>query len=371
MPQRKQQPGKLHAKLASWPLDESFRDDWLNLYELMDIPSVFCRLEWLEVGIEIYKCTAQIFPYRFFDTAGELRAMGIFRLEKEPGKFTANRVLRTIEYNSQRIVPIIAATISHMTEAIITLTSHSGFRFDYLDFYKLDPMGTGLEELTTALGTAGIPHTVELFNEQPQFRLKTTWDSYLAWRTQGHRKKIRRYTSKLKENFPDYSFTRLRDPQDYTAFGTDRALDMIMRLYDQSWQADALKAIEIQHLEDLKTFYLRIARKFIPLGMLDLCLLEADGTLIAFELNLCEAGNVSMLFGSYNQEYAKYSPGNAILSEILQDSFLRNDINVDLGGEYLSYKKLWTKISTNSYHVRILGNTLKAFAKKWSLKQNS
>jgi len=371
MPQYKKKPRKLHAKLASWPLDESFRKDWLNLYELMAIPSVFCRLEWLETGVEMYNCIAKVLPYRFFDSAGKLQAMGLFRLEKEPGKFTANRVLRTIEYNSQRIVPIIAASISQMAEAIAALTYSSGFRVDYLDFYKLDPMETGLEELTSKLSTAGIPFTSEIFNEQPQFRLETTWDKYLADRTQGHRKKIRRYTSKLKENFPDYTFTRLRDPQDYIDYGTDRVLDMIMHFFDQSWQADALKSVEGQRLDNLKEFYERIARKFIPMGMLDVCLLEADSTLIAFELNLCEVGNLSMLLGSYDKEYANYSPGNAILSELLQDSFLRNDLVVDLGGEFLSYKKLWTKASINSYHLRIYGNTLKAKLKKWLKKYRS
>jgi hypothetical protein len=127
----------------------------------MAIPSVFCRLEGLEVGIDIYNCTAQILPYRFFDADGQLQAMGLFRLGKAPGKFTVNRVLRTIEYNSQRIVPILAVSISNMAKAINALVYHSGLHFDYLDFYKLDPMGTGLEELTTA---HNIPlHTVELW----------------------------------------------------------------------------------------------------------------------------------------------------------------------------------------------------------------
>lgn len=77
-----------------------------------------------------------------------------------------------------------------------------------------------------------------------------------------------------------------------------------------------------------------------------------------------------MLLSTYDPEYAKYSPGNAILSEILQDSFLRNDMIVDLGGEYLSYKKLWTKASTNSYHLRVYGNTLKAQLKRWLTKKS-
>lgn len=137
-----------------------------------------------------------------------------------------------------------------------------------------------------------------------------------------------------------------------------------------SAEAKALKSVEVQRFDYLKEFYTRIARKFIPLGLLDLCLLEVDSTLIAFELNLCEAGNIFMLLSTYDPEYAKYSPGNAILSEILQDSFLRNDMIVDLGGEYLSYKKLWTKASTNSYHLRVYGNTLKAQLKRWLTKKS-
>ena len=75
-----------------------------------------------------------------------------------------------------------------------------------------------------------------------------------------------------------------------------------------------------------------------------------------------------MLFGTYNQEYARFSPGNAILSEILQDSYSRGDRIVDFGGEFLEYKKLWTKIAAYSYHLRIYGNTLKAKVKQWSQK---
>jgi CelD/BcsL family acetyltransferase involved in cellulose biosynthesis len=93
---------------------------------------------------------------------------------------------------------------------------------------------------------------------------------------------------------------------------------------------------------------------------LDICLLKADNTLLAYELNLIEQGKVYMLFGTYNQEYSQWSPGNAILSEIIQDSITQKYCRIEFGGEYLEYKKLWTKDSTYSYHLRLYGKTLRS-----------
>jgi len=89
-------------------------------------------------------------------------------------------------------------------------------------------------------------------------------------------------------------------------------------------------------------------------------MLRADGTLLASELNVCENGSINMLFGSYDRRYAEWSPGNAILSELLQDSYRRGDRCVEFGGEYLEYKRLWTKDAVDSYHLRMYGRTLRA-----------
>jgi CelD/BcsL family acetyltransferase involved in cellulose biosynthesis len=75
-----------------------------------------------------------------------------------------------------------------------------------------------------------------------------------------------------------------------------------------------------------------------------------------------------MMFGSYDREYAQWSPGNAILSEIIQDSLIRGYSCLEFGGEYLEYKKLWTKEFTCSYQLRIYGSSPQATVKKWIQK---
>jgi CelD/BcsL family acetyltransferase involved in cellulose biosynthesis len=224
-------------------------------------------------------------------------------------------------------------------------------------------MGKGLEELAEGFDRAGLPYEIEPFNEQPQFDLSLSWDDYLMERTQGHRKKIRRYTRLLQEEYPDYQFIRLRTPQEFETYGMDKVLEEIIGLFKKSWQSTYLHEHGNREI-NLCDFYIRVAKTFGPLGLLDICLLKADDTLLAYEFNLYEEGSLYMLFGTYNQEYSEWSPGNAILSEIIQDSIKRKYCRLEFGGEYLEYKKLWTKQSTNSYHLRIYGKTLRSKIKR-------
>lgn len=353
---------KLRAELATWPLDSAFRSQWDGFIGSNPHISPFCRLEWMELGIAIFGKNERILPYRFLDTQGKVRAMGLFQLGKEPGKLFPRTVLRTIEYNSQRINPFLTSDPNVMAAAIIALTETVGEPIDSFDFFKLDPLDGALQEVSMLLRKQGVSHELREFNEQPYFPLDGSWLEYLSERTQGHRKRIRRYTRKLQEQYGDYRFTRNQQPADFPQSDMTVVLDEVMSLFDKSWQADALDKRDA--LYDMKRFYTGVAETFIRSGTLDLCTLHCNGTLIAFELNLIGAGSVHMLFGAYDRDYADWSPGNAILSEILQDSYTKGYKRVEFGGEYLDYKKLWTKTSSCSYHLRIHGTTLKATVKR-------
>jgi hypothetical protein len=349
----------LRGELASWPLKEDFRNDWSLLLSDLPSKSPFCQLEWIEIGMNVYGKEDFVIPCRFYDSRGVLQAMGLFKKTIEPGKVLHHQVIRTIEYNSQRIVPLIAKNIEVMAEALATLRNSFDFHVDFYDFYKLDSMGKGLGELTERLDIANFSYDLEIFNEQPQFDLDLSWDDYLKERTQGHRKKIRRYTRLLQEKYPDYQFIRLRTPEEFASYGLDAVLSEILSLFEQSWQSEYLHEHGDLSLK-LWDFYSQVAKTFLPLGMLDICLLKADDTLLAYELNLYENGSLYMLFGTYNQKYCQNSPGNAILSEIIQDSIKREYCRIEFGGEYLEYKKLWAKQSTHSYHLRLYGDTFRS-----------
>ena len=355
---------QLHCVAASWPADASFQSDWDALYPQTAAASPFSRLAWFQIGIEIYGDANEILPLRFFDEAGALKAMGIFRIVTEPAKGMHRKLIRTVEFNSQRIVPFVAADGATMAEALRALRDTYHKHVDYYDFFKLDSMAGGLETIKSELTRMHLPFECEVFNEQPQFHIPSTWEGYLEERTQGHRKKIRRYTRKLQEEYPDYQFIRLRSCEEFQEYGIDTVLEEIMALFSDSWQAACLAEYG-DSCSRLTTFYESVAREFIPKGLLDICLLKADNHLLAFELNLCEAGSVYMMFGSYDRAYADWSPGNAIFSEIVQDGIKRGDKLLEFGGEHLDYKRLWTKDASFSYHMRIYGRTPRAKVKRW------
>jgi CelD/BcsL family acetyltransferase involved in cellulose biosynthesis len=353
---------KLTAQIDEWPPNAAFAADWDSLLEQTSFASAFDHLEWIEIGISQFAKDAKILPCRFLDQEGTLACMGIFRITEESGKILPRTVVRTIEFNSQKIIPFIGADQQTTAEAIEALHDAINKPVDSFDFFKLDPQGGTLEKLSGFLDAKSLPHTLEVFNEQPYLPLVGTWVEYLSDRTQGHRKRIRRYTRKLWEKYPDYHFTRYQSKADFSEESFFSVMEKVLALFDASWQAEALA--EENALEDLKSFYQQVATVFLEKGMLDLCTLHCDHTLIAFELNLVYRGSVHMLFGSYNRDYADWSPGNAILAEIIQDSYKKEYEKIEFGGEYLDYKKLWTKSMAPSYHLRVHGNTLRAKIKK-------
>lgn len=353
---------ELTVSLDAWPPDSTFRSDWQMLLQQTPVASVFDQLSWLEIGISWYAKDERILACRFHDSEKRLRCMGVFRMTEEPGKLMKRTVVRTVEFNSQRINPFVGADVLIAASAIEALGRAIDVPVDSLDFFKLDGQGGALADIPSLLEERSLACSLQVFNEQPYFPLIGTWVEYLDERTQGHRKRIRRYTRKLWERYPDYRFIRYRSDSDFSQQSFDAVLQEVIDLFDRSWQAEALQ--QENALSDLKAFYQQVARTFLGLGMLDLCTLHADHTLIAFELNLVYRGSVHMLFGSYNREYADWSPGNAILSEIIQDSYNKGYARIEFGGEYLEYKKLWSKSMVQSYHLRVHGNTLRAKLKK-------
>ena len=365
MDQCKLQIPELIPHMMPWPLTAEFKMLW-NRFLASRPCSPFDRIEWIETGVEVFGSSgSRILPLSFLDTDGNIRALGVYRYCTEAGRLGRIQVLRSIEYNSQRILPVLAATLEDSIGALRALRDVRKLRIDYIDLYKIDPMGDDLGQLIRCFTTHNVPHSIHNFNIQPYFAFLNSWEEYLQNRTQGHRKKIRRYTRKLQEAYSDYRFTRLRSPKEFEQYGLSIMVDQIMDLFKKSWQAQSVQQDDNVTLDQFELFYRKIAQLFAPKGWLDVCLLHADDRLIAYDLNLVQEGSVYMLFGAFDPEYADASPGSACLSEILQDGFLRGDSVLEFGGDYLDYKKLWTKSTIPSYHIRIYGRSLRARIRHW------
>jgi len=269
------------------------------------------------------------------------------------------RELRTIDFNSQRIIPILSENNIYLREAIDSLLSLKAIRFDELGLYKVEyPSDNYFEELVVSLKNISY-RTTTVYNEQPRFIYSGDWDSYLMNRTQGHRRKIRRYPKKIKEAYPDYQFERLRTPDDFNLYGADRCLEEMCSLFMNSWQAIELKKngknLDIAY----SNFYKKIFLKFFPLGLIDVGWIHANGELIAFDMGLNLEGRVYLVFCAYSLEYQDFSPGTANLVEMMRTGFMEHDKVLEFGGGFLEYKRIWANDETNSYKISIATKTIR------------
>jgi hypothetical protein len=354
----------LSASIELYPFSKQFKDDWDRLYNDQDVHSPFSTLNWIESGIEEYiDDTNTIYPIRFVDAKGIARAITILRLvvfsDSKSSRIWPIKELRTIDFNSQRTTPILAEDLCYFSEAINSILSLKTIHFDKLVLYKVEyPTDSQFKELIFSLNNLSYL-SVSVYNIQPRFIFSGDWCSYLMDRTQGHRKKIRRYPKKLQEAYPDYQFTRLRTPDDFVSYGVDRCFDEMSSLFMNSWQALELKkkgkGLDLAYCN----FYKKIFLKFFPLGCIDLGWIHANGELLAFDMGLHIEGHIYLVFCAYSLEYQDYSPGTANLVEMLRTGFMAHDKVLEFGGGYLEYKRLWTNDEMNSYKIAMATKTMR------------
>lgn len=358
------QSPSLHMEIDTYPVSDRFKDDWKRIFNAQSVNSPFSTLEWIEAGIDIYVTDPEtIYPLRFVDSGGLTRAICILRKvifrESRSARRWPIHELRSVDFNSQRTIPVLAENSEYLGEAVEALLSTNKIRFDICDLFKVDVQeNEAFEELSIPCNTY-CARRFCVYDLQPRFLFSGDWESYLMARTQGHRKKIRRYTRKLQESYPDYCFTRLRTADQIAEYGAEKCLEEIHALFSKSWQAKELKGKREDSLTLYREFYTRVFTSFYPPGQIDLALLHADGRLLAFDMSLNIEGHIYMLYGAYDPEYQERSPGTANLVEILRTGFEQQDAVLEFGGGFLEYKRIWANDEKKSYQVSIARNTLR------------
>ena len=352
----------LRPIVDEYPLNERFRAEWKRLYDIQKTHSPFSTLEWIEAGIEVYLDDKEnIFPIRFIDEKGVTRAITILRLvifkESKSARIWPLRELRTIDFNSQRTTPIMAEDRRMLSAAVDALLTADQISFDVIELFKVEIPEEDPFEGLSFTSRNYFARKYSVYDIQPRFLFSGDWDSYLMARTQGHRKKIRRYTRKLQEAYPDYHFTRLRTPREFEEYGVERCVGQMNELFQRSWQAKELsKKREDSHI-DYRSFYTRIFNEFYVKDQIDLAMLHADGRLLAFDMSLNIDGHIYMVYGAYDLEYQDRSPGTANLVEIIRSGFELQDVVLEFGGGFLDYKRIWANDEKRSYQVSIARNT--------------
>lgn len=345
----------LITRQEPYPLTDAFRRDWQALRQDVPGDTVFTDLDWIEAGIHTsLPAGHRPVALRFVASNGATAALALMQDAPLPGKLGRLASLRTIEINSQRIPPVLAADVPTMGAALQALWRDVGARYDVLDFFKLDPLDGQLPTLVRRLRSAGLPARLVPFDRQPRLVLPGSADQLLHLRNKTSRKKLRWGRNRLEEQQGPLELVRLRTPEEHARFGLATLRDTLFELAERSWQGQAGSPSEVA---GRTAFYTEVLNAFAPRGLLDVCLLRARGRLVAFDVNLVERGVVTMLVGAYDPAWARFSPGSLLFALWAADSLERGDRVLEFGGDYLEYKEHWTTETLASYHLRLFGRT--------------
>ena len=163
----------------------------------------------------------------------------------------------------------------------------------------------------------------------------STWEEFSHQLSKKWRHEIRRQPRNLAELGP-VEFVRHR-PQAATAGDGDPRYDLFDECVEVSrgtWQASVTDGNTLCH-ESVLPFLRESHSVASRLGMVDLALLRVAGRAVAFQYNYHSHGELFGLRMGYLQEMRDWGVGKVLLAQFLEDSFDRQDLQMDLGiGEY-------------------------------------
>jgi len=182
------------------------------------------------------------------------------------------------------------------------------------------------------LASRGLPSSCTLIDQTALIRLEgRDWDAYLAERTSKWRNNYRRWERRAAE-LGELDLVRYSPLGQSQGDGDPRwdLYDACVHLAERSWQGASQTGTTLSHAsvrEFLRDMHGAAARA----GGLDLNILTAGGTPIAFAYNYCHRGYVFGLRVGYDEQHSRYALGNVIYSRVIEDSFRRGDKVYDMG----------------------------------------
>jgi CelD/BcsL family acetyltransferase involved in cellulose biosynthesis len=129
----------------------------------------------------------------------------------------------------------------------------------------------------------------------------------------------------------EVSVARTRDPA---------ALDDVLALEGRSWKGARGTAIAAD--ARLRAFYGRVAGWAARRDGLRIAVLRLDGRPLAAVLAFEEDGVLHLVKAGYDPAFARFSPGQLLLQDVLREAFAAQLRRVELHGADEPYKRLWT-----------------------------
>lgn len=174
----------------------------------------------------------------------------------------------------------------------------------------------------------------------------TTWEGYFQSLDKKWRHEIRRQGRNLEKLGP-VEFIRHRPEASENANPRWDLFEACVEVSRNSWQADSTNGNTLCH-EEVLPFLRDCHAAAARLGMVDMVLVRVAGETLAFQYNYYAAGKIFGLRMGYDRRARDLGVGKVLLSRLIQDSFERGDLELDLGiGEFDFKSRFRTGIETS------------------------
>ncbi len=147
----------------------------------------------------------------------------------------------------------------------------------------------------------------------PIARLSKTWDDYLDSRSPRVRHELRRKEARARRE-ANVAFRVITDEPSLAD-----TMEHIVGIEERSWKAP--EGLTITAVEESRSFYATLTRRAARGGRLRIYLLYIDGEPVGHICGLTTNGEFQALTTSYDQAYARFSPGALMFGYALRDAF--------------------------------------------------
>jgi CelD/BcsL family acetyltransferase involved in cellulose biosynthesis len=213
----------------------------------------------------------------------------------------------------------------------------------------LDADGPDLAALLRGAAAARYRPILRTQLRSPFIRLAPSLDAYRAQRRSSAMADLRRKRRRLSER-GHAALERVTGGPDLA-----NALDEGFRLERLGWKGS--RGTAVASVPALREFYGEVARWAAARGWLRLFLLRIDGRALAFYYGLEHRHVLHLLKGGYDPAWARLSPGQLLLEDVIASGFSHGIERIELGGSDERYKRVFANSVRERQRLQVFSPT--------------
>ena len=338
-------------------------DEWDQLLKMSQSNCVFLTHTWLRCWWEVYGGADRLFVL-CARRGGRLVGAAPLRIEETTFRHLPVKRLAFMVNGSAPDADFIAVSPrGQIIRALFDYLARHSELWDILDLERLRDDSHTWRCIKRLSSGAGFSLHTRPDKQVPYIPIEGDWDSFIARRSKGFRKQIRKRRNRVANHHEAVSVVRCSSPDEVLS-----ALEQAFDVSSRSWKAQRGSAIT--NSEAQMEFYRKLSTEFASRGCVDLWFLYCGNVPIAFEYHLRHDGVTCPIRADFDEAYGDLSPGAYLEQEALCNLFEDPDMEVteyNTCADGYAYERRWTDLIRAHhrawiFHGGVYGSALRVLA---------